>query len=156
MAKSVPSSMSESKKGNSVAQAGVIPVRRMPDGRVEFCLVTSRSTGEWIFPKGKVDPGEEAPLTAVRETEEEAGLVGKLVDSKPLGTYVYQKNGRPHEVAVFLFQIDKVLATWEEVDERWRIFTDAHTAAEMVPFPELEDLIHEAQERLGKRRPAGR
>ncbi len=151
MAKSVPS-MSETnpKKGSSVAQAGVIPVRLMDDGRVEFCLVTSRSTGEWIFPKGKVDPGEDAPLAAVRETEEEAGLEGYLLDTTPLGTYVYQKGGRPHEVTVYLFQIERVLRTWDEIDQRWRVFTDAHVAAEMVPFPELEDLIHQANERLSK------
>ncbi|MDA7977636.1 MAG: NUDIX hydrolase [Pirellulales bacterium] len=136
------------KKTNKVAQAGVIPVRRMDDGRIEFCLVTSRSTGDWIFPKGKVDSGEDAPQAAVRETKEEAGLVGFLPDYEPLGTYVYQKNGKPHEVVVYSFLIEQVLESWEESDQRWRVFTDAQTAAQMVPFPELHDLIHWTEERL--------
>ncbi len=138
----------EKKKLNPVAQAGVIPVRQMEGGRTEFCLVTSRSTGEWIFPKGKVDPGEVATDTAVRETEEEAGLIGHLADPNPLGTYVYQKGGKSHEVVVYLFVIDKVESEWEEMDQRWRIFTDANFAAEMVPFPEVRDLIQIVQARM--------
>lgn len=141
----------EAKKLNTIAQGGVVPVRRMDDGRIEFCLVTSRSTGDWIFPKGHIDPGEDARLSAVRETQEEAGLVGNLDDVNPLGSYAYQKGGRIHEVTVYLFLIETVETNWEEMDQRLRVFADANTAAKLVPFKELRDLIHAAEARLSNK-----
>ena len=43
----------------TIHQASAVPFRRA-GGRVEFCLVTSASSGQWVFPKGLIDPGETA------------------------------------------------------------------------------------------------
>jgi len=42
-----------------------------PDGAV---LVLRHLEGSWVFPKGHIDPGEDALEAALREVEEEAGV----------------------------------------------------------------------------------
>ena len=46
----------------------------MSPTRVEVALVHRPRYDDWSLPKGKVDPGETEPVTAVREVEEETGL----------------------------------------------------------------------------------
>ncbi|MCJ2183050.1 (deoxy)nucleoside triphosphate pyrophosphohydrolase [Novosphingobium sp. 1949] len=58
-----------------------------PDGRI---LLQKRPAhtmhgGLWEFPGGKVDPGESAEQAAVREMEEELGVVLKPEDLVPVG-----------------------------------------------------------------------
>ena len=47
---------------------------RMSKGEIELAMVFRTKHKDWTFPKGKVDPGELLPETAVREVEEEAGI----------------------------------------------------------------------------------
>jgi 8-oxo-dGTP pyrophosphatase MutT (NUDIX family)/phosphohistidine phosphatase SixA len=47
---------------------------RMSKGEIELAIVFRTKHKDWTFPKGKVDPGELLPETAVREVEEEAGI----------------------------------------------------------------------------------
>ena len=62
-----------------IAQAGGIVFRRH-DRDVSILLVTSKKVaGNWIFPKGHVEPGETAAAAALRETHEEAGVDGELL-----------------------------------------------------------------------------
>jgi 8-oxo-dGTP pyrophosphatase MutT (NUDIX family) len=51
--------------------AGIVPVRRVPDG---WKILILRAYKNWDFPKGRIDPGEEAFAAAKRETAEEADL----------------------------------------------------------------------------------
>lgn len=45
----------------------------------QVLLVTSsRAPDQWIFPGGGVEPEEDARVTAIREVEEEAGVLGRL------------------------------------------------------------------------------
>ncbi len=55
--------------------------RRVPEGRLR-----------WQFPAGKIEAGESAAAAAVRETEEETGLV--VVATALLGTRVHPDTGR--------------------------------------------------------------
>lgn len=47
---------------------------RLNKGELELALVYRGAYKDWTFPKGKLDPGEHLPETAVREVEEEVGL----------------------------------------------------------------------------------
>lgn len=51
--------------------AGVIPLRRDPDG---WRVLVLRCYRNWDFPKGRLEPGEDARAAAVREAREEAAL----------------------------------------------------------------------------------
>lgn len=57
---------------------------RLEQGEARFLLVTAKSHPDrWIFPKGRIEDGEEAARTALRELREEAGVRANLVG--PLG-----------------------------------------------------------------------
>lgn len=62
--------------GTRIQQAGAVAVRQGKTPR--FLLVTARRTPtRWIFPKGRIEPGESVVDAALRELEEEAGVTGK-------------------------------------------------------------------------------
>ncbi|MBX3100858.1 MAG: NUDIX hydrolase [Salinibacterium sp.] len=73
---------------------------RMVDGKPKVLVVYRSAHADVSLPKGKVDPGETLPETAVREIREETGLA--IVLGAPLGTVEYPlPNGR-----------DKVVYYW--------------------------------------------
>jgi 8-oxo-dGTP pyrophosphatase MutT (NUDIX family) len=55
--------------------AGGVAYRRLAGGVVEIALIATHGGARWQLPKGSVEPGESAEQTAVREVEEEAGLL---------------------------------------------------------------------------------
>lgn len=66
---------------------------RLIEGKPHVLLIHRTVHGDVTIPKGKVDPGESLPRTAVREIEEETGLAVAL--GVPLGVSHYaMPNGR--------------------------------------------------------------
>ncbi|TFC42795.1 NUDIX hydrolase [Cryobacterium sp. TMT1-21] len=66
---------------------------RLIDGKMNVLLIHRTVYGDVTIPKGKLDPGETLPQTAVREIEEETGLAVAL--GVPLGISAYSLlNGR--------------------------------------------------------------
>lgn len=60
--------------GKTVLAAGAVLWRpRNPDSTVEVAVIHRPRYDDWSLPKGKVDPGETEPVTAVREVVEETG-----------------------------------------------------------------------------------
>src|SRR5574337_476352 len=51
--------------------AGVILCRRAPE---PYYLLLHYESGHWDFPKGHIEPGEDAQQTARRELKEETGI----------------------------------------------------------------------------------
>ena len=78
--------------------AGGVLVRRLR-GRWYFAAIRPQGRGPvWALPKGLVDPGEGPAATALREAEEETGLVARL--DRKLGDvkYVYTRRGSGERV----------------------------------------------------------
>lgn len=50
--------------------------------RDELLMIELR--GRWDLPKGHIEAGEEANIAALREVEEETGVVAELVDKEPI------------------------------------------------------------------------
>ena len=90
-----------------VLAAGAVCWREGADGAVEILLVHRTQHRDTSLPKGKVDPGETLPETAVREIAEETGL--RIGLGVPLGVSTYALgSGR-----------DKIVHFWAaEVSER--------------------------------------
>lgn len=71
----------------TIYAAGVVCWRE-DQGKVFVALVHRERYQDWGFPKGKLDPGEQLPETAVREVMEEAGLKVRL--GRKLAVIEYQ------------------------------------------------------------------
>ena len=102
-----------------ITQAAAIPIR-IRNGAVECCLITSSTQPAiWTLPKGTIEPGDTPETTAIKEAEEEAGLVGRI-PGESLGAFTYQKNGNTLRVTVFVMEVDKVKGSWDESHIRKR------------------------------------
>ncbi len=64
--------------------AGGIVFRRHPQEGLQVLLIQD-SHGNWAFPKGRIEPGEQPVEAALRETREEVGLAD-LTPRASLGT----------------------------------------------------------------------
>ena len=62
-----------------VRAAGLI-LRREVGGRRRWLLLRNRKSGEWGFPKGHAEAGEDDLATALRETAEECGIATLAVE----------------------------------------------------------------------------
>lgn len=80
----------------TIYAAGVVCWREQ-EGELQVLLVHRTKYKDWSFPKGKVDPGETLPETAVREMFEETGVRLRL--GRKLPTMHYQvPSGQDKEV----------------------------------------------------------
>ncbi|WP_439495635.1 NUDIX hydrolase [Bosea sp. (in: a-proteobacteria)] len=130
--------------GKPRAQIAALPLRRSPSGEPEVLLVTTRTTGRWIVPKGWRIKGKKGHEAAAIEAREEAGVVGK-VHRKPVGRYLYWKRMADHftlcKVTVYLLDVEERLDLWAEHDQRKSHWFSLADAAELVEEPGLKNLL---------------
>jgi 8-oxo-(d)GTP phosphatase len=102
-----------------IRAAGAVAWRPRPDGgEPEVLLVHRKKYDDWSLPKGKTEPGEPLPVTAVREVLEEGGA--RLALGRRLVSVRYQVSGRPKRVhywAARVTGIDEAAVPNAEVDE---------------------------------------
>jgi 8-oxo-dGTP pyrophosphatase MutT (NUDIX family) len=138
-----------------IRQAAVIPYR-IRKRRIEMALVTTPGGKRWVVPKGSIDEDELASDAAIRETEEEAGLLGDL-RRKPLGRYRVVRRDARFRVDVFLMRVTVVLDYWMESKLRHRRWMAVDEAAAAVR-EEVRPLIRAAERLIARNhgRAAGR
>jgi 8-oxo-dGTP pyrophosphatase MutT (NUDIX family) len=100
-----------------VRAAGGVVLREGPDGR-EVLLIQRHRYGDWTLPKGKCEPDETDEACALREVQEETGLVCELLREVASTEYVDGK-GRPKRVRYWAMEpiAGDLRATPPEVDE---------------------------------------
>jgi 8-oxo-(d)GTP phosphatase len=102
-----------------IRAAGAVAWRPRPDGgEPEVLLVHRKKYDDWSLPKGKAEPGEPLPVTAVREVMEEGGA--RLALGRRLVSVRYQVSGRPKRVhywAARVTGIDEAAVPNSEVDQ---------------------------------------
>ena len=94
--------------------------------------------GDWVLPKGKVEPGETLEETALREVEEETGCSARLAGSSY--PTEYSVGGVPKAVSFFRMEFTA------EVREH-----DASEVSEVVwltPSQALEQLTYETERQV--------
>lgn len=126
-------------------QAGAIPFRHKA-GTWEFLLVTSQR-GNWIFPKGIVEPEMDPTETAAKECQEEAGVHGTVLPEL-IGTYNDHKWKRDCQVLMYLIRYESDAEPWEESsirERRWCTFEEAKLRLKKA---ELRQLLEKARETL--------
>jgi len=102
----------------TVPQAGGIVVRQDGD-RLSVLLVRSKKDPAiWIFPKGHIEPGETAEITALRETREESGVDGELI--APIGEPLeFQSGSEAVSVQYFLVRPRAESPSPEGREKQW-------------------------------------
>jgi 8-oxo-dGTP pyrophosphatase MutT (NUDIX family) len=109
-----------------VRAAGGVIVRAGRAGEPELLLVHRPRYDDWTLPKGKAEPGESDEECALREVEEETGLVCELGPEVAVSEYE-DASGRPKRVRYFRMT--------------------PHDGAEAAPQNEIDDLRWLTRER---------
>ena len=134
----------------TVLAAGVVCWREAR-GKPEFLLVSRVKYRDWSFPKGKLDPGELLPETAVREVHEETGMRIRL--GRELAVISYPlPDGSDKEVHYWAAKINPKVQRElnsepnEEIQElRW---VDFKTASDLLSYDHDRALLRLASELL--------
>lgn len=129
----------------TIYAAGVVCWRDQ-QGELEVLLVHREKYKDWSFPKGKQDPGEMLPETAVREMEEETGVRLKL--GRKLSVMKYQvPSGEDKEVHYWASKLKP--KAWKEAkfkpnDEIAQLqWVSAKKAAKSLSYEHDRDLLLE-------------
>ncbi|MGB0749085.1 MAG: NUDIX hydrolase [Magnetospiraceae bacterium] len=135
-------------------QSGVIPYRWVGN-KLEILLITSRTNGRWIVPKGVVESNMTAPASAAKEAFEEGGVDGK-VGKKALGVYHYEKLGMECAVQLFSMQVTKEHSKWPESHQRKREWMGVRDAVELADDRSVSEMISALAKSLQKARQKGK
>ncbi len=79
-------------------------------GGLVFCngklLALERHNNVWLFPKGHIDPGENAAEAAIREVKEESGLTARIIEKLGVTSYSFLESGTEHFKTVEWFLME--------------------------------------------------
>lgn len=132
--------------------AGGIIVSKSPSGW--WILLMKDRGGNWTFPKGKIEAGEDHEVTAVREIEEEVGVKGLKYRAKltPSMYWYFRSGAIKKTVQYLLFEVTKrtkpVVQAEEGITEaKWVRFD---RAMKLIGYPKTNTaLLDEASGLLG-------
>jgi len=106
-----------------IPQAGAIAVR-IRERKPEVLVVRAkRNPHDWIFPKGHIEPGEDAAAAAVRELLEEGGVVGRAANW--VGTSEVVLGDRRLSVSYYLVWYESDGTPKEKREKAWVSFAEA-------------------------------
>lgn len=105
-------------------RAAAVVTRTHDSDDIEFLVVTSKSTQDfWLFPQGKLEPGESAREAAERETLEEAGVECRVTSC--LGFFIHEIDGQYFRTDVFQADLLNQGVTHEPRQVRWVTLEEA-------------------------------
>ena len=129
---------------DTVYAAGAV-LWKVVDKELKILVVHRTQHKDISIPKGKVDPGETLPETAVREIHEETGL--QVVLGPYLGTvdYIMPNNGKRKEVHYWAAEVDPTAAersSFTSNDEIYDLeWMTISTAQEKLTYSHDIDLV---------------
>ena len=122
---------------NTLTHAGAV-VFRESDSEVLYLVVSSSDGLNWVLPKGHIEIGESPDAAALRELEEEAGTVGKIV--APLSVRQFKKRDRDATAQYFLIRETGSTQSVENRTIRWENET---AALQLLTFAEAKAALME-------------
>ena len=127
-----------------LTHAGAVVFRRRND-QVLYLVVSSSDGLNWVLPKGHIDPGETPEIAALRELEEEAGIVGEIVI--PLSVRDFIKGGKEAAVKFFLVRELGATASKEDRTVRWE---EQAAAQQLLTFAEAREALSEGAAKMAE------
>ena len=122
-----------------IAQAGGVVFKSQGTTYLVLLVRAKKNPQVWIFPKGHIEDGETAREAAVRETREEAGVDGRVVDHiAPM----------QFESARGLVEVEYYLLEWTDdvpaSEERERTWSSVEEALALLEFDGAKNLLQSA------------
>ena len=125
------------------------------EGDQALVLMIEDKCHRWTLPKGKIEDGETYAETAIREVEEETGIIGKVI--KPLEKVYYEYYHPVHnkiEKDVYFYLIEastkKVSVQLEEINAaEWLSLHDAWERQVKFGYDNNHELMKAALKFLG-------
>jgi 8-oxo-dGTP diphosphatase len=121
--------------------AGAVLWRDGPGQEPEFAVIHRPRYDDWSFPKGKVDPGEHVLRAAVREIEEETGIVARLGRRLPTSRYPIGERTKQVDYWAARPVTSSAFAPNDEVDEL--VWLPAAEAEARLSYRHDIDLLQE-------------
>lgn len=132
-----------------IFSAGGIVVKN-EDGQKKI-LVTQHSKHKgWDFPKGHLETGESSEQAALREVEEETGVIGEIVEKIGQTEYFYYEDGKKVLKTVVYFimnfvKLGEATTAFEVSDMVWLPLEEVE---EKLTFKDTKELWKKARKRI--------
>ncbi|KAG2664749.1 hypothetical protein I3760_16G098100 [Carya illinoinensis] len=111
---------------------------------LEVLVVSSQKGQGMMFPKGGWETDETVEDAAMRETHEEAGVVGKVENCLGNWQYKSKRQSIMHEVYMFSLLVNKQLDRWPEKnlrERRWMTVAEAREVCQHGWMKEALDVL---------------
>lgn len=125
-----------------LTHAGAVVFRKRND-HVLYLVVSSSDGLNWVLPKGHIDPGETPEIAALRELEEEAGIIGEIV--LPLSVRDFIKAAKEAAVKFFLV---RETGTTESIEDRTVRWEEEAAAQQLLTFAEAREALLEGAAKM--------
>ena len=110
---------------------GVVRCEAQGGGRKYLLVEAKGKAGEWVLPKGHVEPGEDEPETAVREVREETGVWARV--ETPLEKIAFTVGNEAVTAQFYLMEALECGPPREGRQVRWLSLDEAIDALEHAP-----------------------
>ncbi|SFV30548.1 Predicted NTP pyrophosphohydrolase, NUDIX family [Devosia crocina] len=131
---------------DGLRQAGALPYA-VVEGRLAFLLITTRKTGRWIFPKGRIEPDMTPWDSAAMEALEEAGVIGEI-SQVTVGSYRASSGGSGAtliDVDLYPLRVTEQLDEWREKGQRLRHWATLEEAKRLLADRSLSRLAEKVE-----------
>ena len=130
----------------TLTHAGCV-VFQSESGRTLYLVVSSSSGTHWVLPQGHVERNEKPDDAALRELQEEAGVVGEIV--APLSIWEYKKPKENVVIQYFLIRMSGFTTTSEGRVLRW---VEERAARELLLFEAAQNAVREGADVIKRMR----